>query len=411
MTRDRKIVENQGVPEYATYSDLPLPANFKGLAFVQDGSTLYKSDGKAWFTMATTSNAYTVKNEQRLAEIRTRLYAASQLGFTLNYLVAGDSTREIPKYVTIGTEAYYNMLLSKLNVTVFYSATAGMDAAQWISGKQTAFLAQISGSGANSIMEYSFGLNDHTHLNGDYAATKAQIKLGITSTLAAKADLAVLLVSPVKMNEPVAGRRISLAQIYLELAEELDLPLIDGYAVTKDIYNTTEFYADYAGSPHPNEFGGKRLVNHIIDSIVPITIRNLITYDDLAAPALSITNATKVIDHSWVNGVLTAGVNYRCLASINCKGSTMLTVSHQGNAVKVHCIDSGGSFIKTIDIDSVVAPNRKIFLPYNTASVGINLSSQGATYDALNDNVTVAFSYMSQIDINIGLERLPVYSF
>lgn len=45
MTRDRKIVENQGVPEYATYSDLPSPSDFKGLAFVQSDYTLYKSNG------------------------------------------------------------------------------------------------------------------------------------------------------------------------------------------------------------------------------------------------------------------------------------------------------------------------------------------------------------------------------
>ena len=48
MTRDRKIVENQGVPEYAVYADLPLPADFKGLALVQDTYTLYKSNGTVW---------------------------------------------------------------------------------------------------------------------------------------------------------------------------------------------------------------------------------------------------------------------------------------------------------------------------------------------------------------------------
>lgn len=56
MTRDRKIVENQGVPEYATYSDLPDPSNFKGLAFVQDTSTLYKSHGLGYTEVVATPN-------------------------------------------------------------------------------------------------------------------------------------------------------------------------------------------------------------------------------------------------------------------------------------------------------------------------------------------------------------------
>ena len=42
MTRDRRIVENQGLPEYATYADLPLASVSKGIAFVQDTATLGK---------------------------------------------------------------------------------------------------------------------------------------------------------------------------------------------------------------------------------------------------------------------------------------------------------------------------------------------------------------------------------
>jgi len=48
MTRDRKIVENQGVPEYATYADLPLPTNYQGMAITRDTYTLYKSNGVTW---------------------------------------------------------------------------------------------------------------------------------------------------------------------------------------------------------------------------------------------------------------------------------------------------------------------------------------------------------------------------
>lgn len=45
MTRDRKIIENQGMPEYAKSVDLPSPLGMKGLAIVQDPFTLYAFDG------------------------------------------------------------------------------------------------------------------------------------------------------------------------------------------------------------------------------------------------------------------------------------------------------------------------------------------------------------------------------
>lgn len=48
MTRDRKIVENHGVPEYASVADLPDASTYTGMAFVQDTKSLYKSDGISW---------------------------------------------------------------------------------------------------------------------------------------------------------------------------------------------------------------------------------------------------------------------------------------------------------------------------------------------------------------------------
>lgn len=355
-------------------------------------------------------------NEKRLAKIRTRLYAASKLGFTLNYIISGDSTRAVPLEVLYGTFEYYKYLLNKLNVSVYLNAMPGMDSVEWLSGSlvtvtQAQAVGEISGTGGNSILEFSFGLNDWVARNGDYALTKADLKAGIQSIITAKPDTAILLVSPVKMNEPVAARRRSLAQIYSELAEEMDLPLIDGYAATKDVYNLPLYYADYAGSPHLAEFGGKRLVNYIIDRIVPETIRNSITYDDFKAPELNYSNVPVITDKLYSGGEQSASVGGRCLNPIKCKGATMLTISHQGNARAVHCKDSSGVFISSQVIDSVVVPNRKLFLPYNTDSVGINIANTGAAYDALNDKISITFSYMSQDAINRGLDRLPYYSF
>ncbi len=61
MTRDRNIIENNGVPEYATYASLPPPNLYQGLALVQDTYTLYKSNGTRWevdLNSVTSNKAY-----------------------------------------------------------------------------------------------------------------------------------------------------------------------------------------------------------------------------------------------------------------------------------------------------------------------------------------------------------------
>lgn len=76
MTRDRKIVENQGVPEYATYADLPLPANYKGLALTQDDYILYRSDGLKWSAIHNGANI-SVPRLECVDQVPVYLFAAS----------------------------------------------------------------------------------------------------------------------------------------------------------------------------------------------------------------------------------------------------------------------------------------------------------------------------------------------
>lgn len=80
MARDRKIVENQGVPEYATFADLPEAANFKGLAFVQDTSTLYKSYGLGYSEIAPAQNISGIIDTVVIGDSMTaNLYAGSTI--------------------------------------------------------------------------------------------------------------------------------------------------------------------------------------------------------------------------------------------------------------------------------------------------------------------------------------------
>jgi hypothetical protein len=66
-------------------------------------------------------------------------------------------------------------------------------------------------------------------------------------------------------------------------------------------------------------------------------------------------------------------------------------------------MNAGGAFIVKKAISATYSVDRPIFLPYNTAEVRINISDQGATYDALNDVVSVVQDYKSQAFINDGM--------
>jgi hypothetical protein len=401
---------SSGNRDILTWSEKPTASEFGvGQAWFSDLDAMGYSDGNAWINSTDVLSNIAIQraaNESLLVKIRKRIYGAAQ-GDTLNYIVSGDSTRATP---TVDVPAssiaieYYRKQLSKLGagMTVFHNALSGNTAAKWLDGTATVTWAlanaQISGTGANSILEFSFGINDWS-TTPVYATVKNTIKSCIDTMLAAKPDLAILLVSPVRTGSE--ERNAGLEQIYIEVANEYQLPMISGYYALDSIYSTPGYYTD---ATHPNEFGLKRLINYILDGILPASTLSKVTLEELMNADGNLAGAL-LIDKTWSTGTgaQSTSEGWRILPEFAVKGATTLLISHQGNRRDVVCMDSGGVFIKRISIDSGIVPDRPVYLPYNTATVRINISSQGGTYDALNDIINIRRVYMPVSLINNGL--------
>ena len=187
------------------------------------------------------------------------------------YIVSGDSTRDNSFNRMI---RYYRTLLSKANIHIYDNAEPSLTGKAWRNNSRKTTLnralAVTRGDGSNTIMEYSFGINDYQG-RADKARVKRELKAGIERYLDQKPRAKVLLVVPVATS--IENRNIMLKEIYEELADELNLPLVDALTPTRDIHGNPRFYED---ETHPNARGSRVIVNYILNQIGDDLIHNTI---------------------------------------------------------------------------------------------------------------------------------------
>ncbi len=356
-------------------------------------------------------------NESRLSEVYKRIYNASQNGGTVNWIVTGDSTRATP--ATDGNPIaleYYKYLFAKLGVTIDRNAASGMSANAWRTDNVlytgntfTNCLALISGTGANSIVEYSLGINA-TGPSFDFATDLAEIEAGIDALIAAKPDIAGVFVVPVKTGD--IDRNQGLIRIYHQLANKYGFPLVDGYAATDAVHGNIDFYSQQyppvLNPTHPNEFGLKRLINYIVNAATPPVLRSLVTFDK--GPSASVTPViSQGVYWSTVDGTSKTDANWTRMGELAVPhGATMIYVQHGGNRDDIICMDESNSFIERLFRDDVNTIVKRAVLRYNTKFVHINIDASGS-YNPDADDIKVFFSYMSVEEINRGLAFQPAY--
>jgi hypothetical protein len=412
----RATVKGDGITKYTegfgALANKPSATLF-GAGTWQDGIKKYICDSVSWSDDIADRESIKLlsANESRLQKIRTRLEQA-WAGTATNYIVTGDSTRNDRSYAVIDhipaiMIEYYRYQLTKIHstaLTVFNNSISGSTATHWLDNTGTAklndALAQISGTGANSILEFSLGINDWT-LSQNYFTNKTLINACLDALLAAKADLAILLVSPVRTSE-FNGRPFYLEALYKEIAHERQLPLISGYKLMDDVYSATGPYN--TDQIHPNEWGRKRVVDGVLNGILPESLFNEVTLEDRLISSNNLAGPI-IVGKLWNTGtgVQQVSADWRSLPEITVYGATNLNITHLGNQLGVVCMDAGGTFIKNCTLDQTPTfPNYTATLPYNTHTVRINISNEGVTYDARNDHPSVYQSYMSLYNIDIG---------
>lgn len=340
------------------------------------------------------------------------IFKAAYSGTPSKYLIVGDSTRETPYSGLTGAKQSIQKIIAdqlfakvSANITVNTDVLSGQSATDWLANigavTQTTTISKISGTGSTTVLEFSFGINDMGTKALTEAQTKTVILNSIDAILTAKPNIAIILVTPVKTGNPV--RNVSLQNIYLEIAYEKSLPLIDGYAVFSDVYqsNFNRFYLD---STHPNHLGSIRLYHHIVSSIVPYSLRNLVTWDD---PVTSIVSP-QIESGLWdtTTGSASAASTWRRLKAIPIpSGATHVYVQHAGN--RNDCMTFNGVTViqNNIQTSNIVNNTRVYMLNNSVTEIRINISNDGANYDLLKYVPSVWFETLKIEDITEGLNR------
>ena len=335
--------------------------------------------------------------------------SANGINTNVKYCIVGDSTRDNNYNEMID---YYTSQLAKINVAVFDNAESGQSGHDWAYNIDQTTLNQlltfIGTNENNCIIEFSHGLNDYKD-----GATEAQVKTwllyGINQLISSKPNINIVLTTPV--NTANTDRNAVLKRIYSEISTELNLPLVDTTLATAvgTIQGNTNYYQD---TTHPNKFGSRRVVNYILDKILPLELLSIVTiseYEISATLDYSLT-ATKEIDKLYdsTTGEAQSLANWRRLAEIPVEPNFVVKITHKGNRNDNIYMNSDGVFI-LVDRPTVTSYVRYSTIPANAWFLRINLSSQGATYDALNDVPSVSYYdpssglYLTIKDINSGL--------
>lgn len=332
--------------------------------------------------------------------------SVNSINTNVKYCVVGDSTRNNTFNEMI---AYYTSQMEKINVEVYNNAASGQSGYDWAYNVDSTTLNQlltfIGNNEENCIIEFSHGINDYK--NG---ATQEQVKTwlryGLTQLITAKPKVKIILCTPI--NTAGTDRNSVLKTIYQELASELNLPLIDCTIPTAvgTIQGNSNYYQD---GTHPNKFGSRRVVNYILNKLLPINLLPIVTLEQYVINNIPSSLNTTVQTGYWNStGVYTPSTSWISLALINIEPNFILEVAHLGNRADVCFYNESGVFISRL-FDLV--NNPKIYtIPANAWKAGINITSDATTWLALNDNPTVKYQdtssslYLTTDEINNGLK-------
>lgn len=349
-----------------------------------------------------------IKRKVSITDIGQRFIDGSKsTGY--QYIVTGDSTRD--SFATPSIH-YYRKQLSKINFDVIDNSESGQSASDWLNNRSNANLndaiAATSGTGANTILEMSLGINREAGQTVE--DIKNDIVNGISSYLQEKPDTLIIFVSPNKF-----ATSLDYEAIYEELAQQFSGSVfVSGYVATAGVYGNADFYAD---STHPNEYGSKRVVNYIFSSTLPDAVVNLMTleneYPVIVDPVIPSTVESGYF--SYGNGSPQELSSWRRLSEINVEPNFTIRIDHGGNRFGCSFLDQSGNFIQTINSTVVSGEGyRTAQVPPNAYIMRANVSDDGVNYDAMNYNVTLTYevdesTHLTQSEINAGLDiRMPI---
>lgn len=342
-------------------------------------------------------------------QVRSYISANIDAGKEIKYIVAGDSTRD---NTYNGMIAYYTAQLVKAGITVVDNAESGQSGHDWylnIDQNKLSDAITASGDGTGVVLEYSFGTNDIPTYSD--SAAEINLRAGVLAYIAACPNALVLLVEPVYTAN--TSRNATLSAIYQRMSIDFNLPLINIQSILSTKFTDPRFYYD---ATHCTKYGSARIVNYILDRILPADLKNFVTLSDgyFSSPSVPVNTATNMAGAvesgywSSVNGSAQANASWRRLPQIAVSPLFTLTYKSSGNNTYCVFVDSGNAFIK-VAVELLENGFKKMIIPENAAYARINLASNGATYDALAETVEVRYEApLTMTQVNAGVQnRMP----
>ena len=336
------------------------------------------------------------------AQILFDKQANGNIGMT--YIVSGDSHRNNSYNNMI---EYYNILLNQAGVTVVNNAASGQSGLDWLNndtgGGGTTLQEAIdatSGTGATTLLEYSFGVND----SGTEADMKAAIKGGIEAYLTAKPDATVVLCSPIRTG----FKNTTLINIYEEISAELNLQLVKTFPVIEPYDNDSRFKQD---EEHLSAYGSQRLLHFILSNIVSEKVRSSIKIPDLGVPTIPATNLNVVVQPNYWSasvGTLQNEPTWRSSEKIAVEPNYKINIEHRGDQFAVFWYDGVGDYMFSTASTIISGDLRQVTVPSGAFQMAFNISSDGDTWDALNytpevDYVVEPVNYMTPEQVNVNM--------
>lgn len=326
--------------------------------------------------------------------------ARGALNFVFNnvtFIRVGDSTKSMQ---SSEWQTYDKLIFEQLNIIYYNNADPSQTAYDWLNNiDQNTFnqcIENCTGIGGDrTIIEFSLGLNDYTYY-GNTVDSKPQVKQilidSINAIKLAKPKAYIYLASPHYAQNN--GRKQVLGEVYKEIANEMNLFLVDGQAIpigsTYD-YNNTDYYND---GTHLNQFGMLRLNYYILNKILPIDVLKCIDVNEYILPQetgnLALGLPIKV--GLWNTGVdyfdviFNSNSNYRWIEVpiISPEITQRMKFKHQGNRNQIFFVyldDTVERITSSLQSDG----SNAFFVPHNVKTLYVNLSTDGSNYDLLND--------------------------
>lgn len=336
---------------------------------------------------------------QQLKLLRERLETAD------TYIVSGDSTRDNTYNEMI---SYYTRMLGKAGITVFDNAHSGQSGADWSSNFDVSnvneAIAAISGTGATSVLEFSFGIND---VDSSGSQTPEELlglmSSGLDALIAAKPDLMIFFVQPVAVAS--VPRNDALNAFYDLLVSTYGKHLVKLYQPMRDVWDgdtlpTTDrvFYED---GTHPNSNGSIRAANYIFSEVLPDSLLETVLLDNLhwtGSGEAIVSTETNITNSYWnSSGGRSINTSWKSFDLVPVTNGQVLRITHMGSRDDVRLLDSSMVLIGTLTVPDLGSAGGTYEYNINLATVayaGCNITS--------TNEVAGAFAKVEVVEIVAG---------